>query len=260
MSGPVRGPGFPDERPGDELPGGWLRVAIDGPAGVGKTTSARGLAARLGFLYVDTGAMYRALALKALRQCVSVNDAAGAGALAGGTAVALALDGAGGCRVVLDGEDVTSLVRTPEVSDAASRIAVHAAVRERMVALQREVARGRSVVMEGRDIGTRVLPAAEVKVYLDATPGERARRRWKELESRGETVPLEAVLAQVRERDARDSGREVDPLRPAADAVIIDCTLLTLEAQLDAIMDVVRKAGRRNAPGGAAEETGPELR
>lgn len=251
---------MPGDRPEEERRGGSLRVAIDGPAGVGKTTSARGLAARLGFLYVDTGAMYRALALKALRGGVPPDDAAAAGALAGATRVWLEADGAGGVAVSLDGENVTGLIRTGEVSDAASRIAVHAGVRERMVALQREVARGRSVVMEGRDIGTRVLPDAEVKIFLTATPEERARRRWKELEARGEAAAREAVLAGIRERDARDSGREVDPLRPAADAAIIDCTLLTPEGQLDAIMDVVRKAGRRKAPGGAAEETGPELR
>lgn len=237
-----------------------VRVAIDGPAGVGKTTSARALADRLGFLYVDTGAMYRALALKALDRGISPDDAARTGELAATTDVGLEPDGHGGARVILDGVDVTGRIRTSEVSDGASRISVHARVRERMVSLQRAIGLGKSVVMEGRDIGTRVLPEAEAKIYLTATPEERALRRWKELASRGEPAPFDEVLAGIRERDARDSGREIDPLRPADGATVIDCTLLTPEAQVDAIMDVVLGSAMRNAPGGAAEETGPELR
>src|SRR5512140_873308 len=211
-----------------------IRVAIDGPAGVGKTTSARAVAERLGYLYVDTGAMYRALALKALELGISPDAADECGDLAAATRIGLEPDGKGGVRVILDARDVTGLIRSPEVSDGSSRIAVHRRVRERMVALQREIARGRSVVMEGRDIGTRVLPDAEARIFLTATPEERAWRRWNELRLRGEPAPYDQVLAQIRERDARDSGREVDPLRPANGATVIDCTLLTPEAQMGA--------------------------
>ena len=223
-----------------------LRIAIDGPAGVGKTTSARALAKQLGYLYLDTGAMYRALALKAMRGRVSVDDAVGTTDLAAISEVGLVPDGLGGVRVLLDGMDVTASIRTPEISDGASRISVHRGVRERMVALQQGLAAGGGVVMEGRDIGTRVLPDAEVKIFLTATPEERARRRWKEMESRGEHQPFETVLAQIRERDARDGGREIDPLRPADDAVVIDATPLSLEQQVEAIHDEVLKRGGRS--------------
>lgn len=236
-----------------------IRVAIDGPAGVGKTTSAKALAEKLGYLYLDTGAMYRALALKAFRSSVSIDDAAGAGALAAATEVGLRPDGAGGVTVFLDDEDVTALIRTPEVSDGASRISVHRAVRERMVALQRALAAGGGVVMEGRDIGTRVLPDAEVKIFLTATAEERARRRWTEMLARGEAVPLDTVLEQIRERDARDTGREVDPLRPASDAVTIDGTHLSLPDQVEALLRIVReRGGRLSAPG--SQPSAPEPR
>jgi cytidylate kinase len=236
------------------------RVAIDGPAGVGKTTSAKALARALGWLYVDTGAMYRALGLKVLREGLSPDDPAAMNALARATSVDLRPDDSGGTRVLLDGEDVTDGIRSEAVSDAASRLSVHRSVRDEMVALQRRLSRGRDVVMEGRDIGTRVLPDAEIKVFLTATPAERARRRWREMKTRGQVLPFETVEAQIRDRDERDSNREVDPLRPAADAVVLDCTLLTLEGQVEAIADLVQRTLERNAPGGAAEETGPELR
>jgi len=242
------------------MTGTIVRVAIDGPSGVGKTTSARALAAKLGALYVDTGAMYRALALKAKRAGISPDDEAGAARLAGETNVNLEPAGDGAVRVLLDGEDVTGLIRTPEISDGASRISVHGGVRKRMVALQQALARGRSVVMEGRDIGTRVLTDAEVKVFLTATPEERARRRWLELKTRGEATDYPEVLRDIQERDARDSGRAVDPLRPAEDAVLLDGTDLDLDAQVDAILAIVRNAEAGTARVGQPDKTGPESR
>ncbi|TPW17973.1 MAG: cytidylate kinase [bacterium] len=230
-----------------------VRVAIDGPAGVGKTTSARALAARLGYLYLDTGAMYRALALAAARGRISVDDVAGSEDLAQVTAVTLTPDAEGGVRVLLDGLDVTASIRTPEVSDGASRISVHRGVRERMVSLQQAMAAGGGVVMEGRDIGTRVMPDAEVKIYLTALPEERARRRHREMIVRGESVPFEAVLEQIRERDARDTEREVDPLRPAPDAIQIDGTNLSLNEQVDAIEAAVRRAQRELSDAGETD-------
>lgn len=221
-----------------------MRVAIDGPAGVGKTTSARRVAESLGYLYIDTGAMYRALALKALESGVSADDETATGALAQVTEVGLEPDGSGGARVLLDGQDVSERIRTPTVSDGASRIAVHGAVRGRMVLLQRGLSRnlaaqGRGAVMEGRDIGTAVLPDAEVKIYLDAKPEERARRRWRELESKGESLSFDRVLEQIRERDARDTGRKIDPLKPAPDAVRLDCTAMSLDEQVAAILEII---------------------
>ncbi len=229
-----------------------VRVAIDGPSGVGKTTSARAVADRIGALYVDTGAMYRALALKAMRTGVSVDDETKSVRLAEDTSVTLDPAADETVRVLLDGEDVTGLIRTGAVSDGASRISVHEGVRKRMVALQQELARGRSVVMEGRDIGTRVLRDAEVKIFLTASPEERARRRCLELKARGDGTDMATVLKEIQERDARDSGRAVDPLRPAADAVHIDGTHLSLDAQVDAILAVVRNVGAGSNPGGAA--------
>jgi len=229
-----------------------VRVAIDGPAGVGKTTSAKALASRLGYLYLDTGAMYRALALAAMRGRVSVDDAEGAGDLASITAVTMTPDAEGGVKVLLDGLDVTASIRTPDISDGASRISVHRGVRERMVALQQALAADGGVVMEGRDIGTRVMPDAEVKIFLTALAEERARRRHREMILRGEATPFETVLEQIRERDARDTEREVDPLRPAADAIRIDGTNLSLNEQVDAIEAVVRKIQRELADTGEA--------
>lgn len=227
-------------------------VALDGPAGSGKSTTARRAAERLGWLYLDTGAMYRAVALGVLRR-----EAAGQGAFDEPTAlavlaeepIALQPDGVG-TRVLLGREDVTEQIRTPEVSLAASRVSAFPGVREQMVEEQRRVARAQptGVVIEGRDIGTVVFPDAELKVFLDADPAERARRRHAE---QPDGPPVEQVEAEIRERDARDRSRAVAPLRASDDAVVLDTTPLSPDEQLQALLELIaeREPGAtRNLP------------
>lgn len=214
-------------------------IALDGPAGVGKTTTAKALAAHFGLLYVDTGAMYRALAVIARQHNISPDDAKSASELAGRIRIELDQNEAGTLRVLADGGDVTTAIRTPEASDGASRISVHPGVRTELVRWQRELARGGGVVMEGRDIGTVVLPNAEAKVFLTASTAERARRRHRELAGRGVAVSLAQVTKEMEERDARDRSRETSPLRPAPDAVVVDCTAFDLNEQVAAVSRVV---------------------
>lgn len=211
-------------------------VTIDGPAGSGKSTAARGLAARLGFLYLDTGAMYRAVALFLLRRGVAPDDGPAVGPLLHD----LRVEAVGGA-VVLNGEDVAAAVRTPEVSQGASRVAVLPAVRRFLAAEQRRAAAGRRIVCEGRDQGTAVFPDAGAKFYLTADPAARASRRFAELARQGVRTTLDEVLAAQEERDARDAGREVDPLRPAADAVAVDTTILTAAEVLDRLEQEVAR-------------------
>jgi cytidylate kinase len=214
-------------------------VTIDGPAGAGKSTVARALAARLGFEFLDTGAMFRAVALAATRAGVALDDEAGLAALLAG----LRLEMPGG-RVLLDGEDVSGLIRTPEVSAASSVVAASAAVRPRLAELQRQVAAGRDMVCEGRDQGTVVFPDAACKFFLVADPEERLRRRAREMEGRGAAVDLDALRRDMAERDQRDAGRRLAPLRPADDAVLVDSTGLTAEQVVDGME---REARRRMA-------------
>jgi cytidylate kinase len=216
-----------------------VRVAIDGPAGVGKTTTARALADQLGLLYVDTGAMYRALAVRAERAGVSPDDAGASAELARRSKLGMGRAPDGSLHVEIDGEDVTEAIRTDRASDGASRISVHPGVRRELVRWQRELAAAGGVVMEGRDIGTVVLPDAEAKVFLTASPEERARRRHRELLTKGRNPTFESVLRDLRERDARDQGRETSPLRPATDAVVVDCTALGAPDQVAAVRRVV---------------------
>jgi CMP/dCMP kinase len=208
-------------------------VAIDGPAGAGKSTIARRLAARLGFTYIDTGAMYRAVGLWALRQSLDVTDMHHMEQLARAAAIELLPDS----KIRLNSEDVTDAIRTPEVSDAASKVSVIAAVRRELVEKQRALAETTSVVMEGRDIGTVVFPQADVKIFLDADPRERARRRHLEKPKEGS---VEQVAREMRERDQRDRTRAEAPLTQAPDAVYIDSTGLTLDEVEEAILKVIR--------------------
>ena len=223
-------------------------IAIDGPAGAGKSTTARRVAERLGYPYLDTGAMYRALALALLRQDPTLDPERAREALAR-VQLRVAWDN-GRLRVFLDGEDVTEAIRTPEVSQAASRISAWPEVRARLLEEQRRIGRAweqqyGGVVLDGRDIGTVVFPEAEVKVFLVADPEERARRRQRELAERGQEVPLEQVLAEILQRDAQDQQRAVAPLRKADDAVELDTTSLSIDEQVQRVYELVRERQRR---------------
>jgi cytidylate kinase len=210
-------------------------VAIDGPAGAGKSTIAKRVAARLGFTYIDSGAMYRAVALWALRQKVDPGDMHRMEQLA----IAAEIELSPG-RIRLNGEDVTDAIRTPEVSGGASKVAVIPGVRRALVAKQRLMGERSSVVMEGRDIGTVVFPDAEVKIFLDADPRERVRRRLGDVRAGGEEIPEGALAAQMKERDQRDSTRADGPLAQAPDAAYLDSTSLTVEEVEEAILKIVR--------------------
>ncbi len=218
-----------------------LTIAIDGPVGAGKSTIAHGLAEALGILHLDTGAMYRALGLKALREGVNPHDPMAAEALSEQTEISVSLSG-GAQRTFLDGEDVTALIRTPEVSAAASAVSTAEGVRRRMVALQRQSVAQVDAVLDGRDIGTRVLPDATFKFYLNASPEVRAKRRFDELRAKGERCAYEDVLADLLARDTQDMGRTVDPLRRAKDALEIDTTHLPEREVLELLLKIVRGA------------------
>jgi cytidylate kinase len=227
-------------------------VAIDGPAGTGKSTVARRLAERLGIPYLDTGAMYRSLALLALERGVDPDDRATVVGLLADVRLELRLDDAGHAAVLLDGEPVEPRIRTPEVTAATSRLAVHPEVRDRMVVLQRELAARHGGVLEGRDIGTRVLPGARFKFFLRADPEVRVRRRLGDLHAAGRLEVTEEELArELAERDARDRSRPHSPLAAADDAVEIDTSRLSVEEVVAAMLARI-EAGRAAAPGTAA--------
>jgi CMP/dCMP kinase len=206
-----------------------LIIAIDGPSGAGKSTLAKRLAKELGYIYMDTGAIYRALALKVLRQGVDLADDGKVVQLLASTEIDLQEQG-GALQVFLDGIDVASDIRTPEVSQMASKVSALKAVRARMLDLQRDMGQRGSVVAEGRDIGTVVFPQAEVKIFLEASPEERARRRCAELQAAGQSVDLEETLRAIAERDKRDSERDLAPLRKADDAMVIDSSASNADA------------------------------
>ncbi|MBN9120834.1 MAG: (d)CMP kinase [Planctomycetes bacterium] len=217
-------------------------VTIDGPSGVGKSTVTKELAARLGFEYLDTGAMYRAVALAMIRRGVALDDHAAVEAALAGLHVEMPPG-----RVLLSGEDVSGAIRTPEVSQGASKVAVIAGVRRFLAAEQRGTAAGRDIVCEGRDQGSFVFPDAACKFFLIADPRVRAERRAAELAAKGQSVSVEEVLAHQDERDARDADRDIAPMRPAPDAVIVDTTHLTTEQVIERIERAVR--GRRDRGG-----------
>jgi cytidylate kinase len=210
-------------------------VTIDGPAGSGKSTAARRLAERLGFHYLDTGAMYRAVALTCLRKGIELADDAKVGAAARRLKISFSNE-----RVFVDDIDVTAAIRTPEVTHGASIVALNTGVREAMGLLQRKLAAGRHVVCEGRDQGTVVFPHAEHKFYFNADATERARRRLRELAEQGDDAPLDDILAQIRKRDERDAQRREAPLRAADDAVHLDTSRKTADEVLELLVETVR--------------------
>jgi cytidylate kinase len=222
-------------------------ITIDGPAGAGKSSAAKALARRLGFEFLDTGAMYRAVALASLRAGLPLDDETALASVLD----SLQLDMPPG-RVVLNGEDVTGAIRTREVTDIVGRLAAVPLVRRHLVRLQRESAGGRNMVCEGRDQGTVAFPDAFCKFFLSADPAERARRRQREMAARGETAALEEVLCSQENRDRRDASRDVAPMVPAPDAIILDSTELSLEQVVDRMEAEVR--ARAAAAGARGEQ------
>lgn len=218
-------------------------VTIDGPAGAGKSTVARELARRLGFDHLDTGAMYRCVALAVMRRGISPEDRSGLSHLLEETEILLESD-----RVLLNGEDVTGAIRAPEITTLSRAVADNPQVRQHLNRLQRQIAQGRNIVTEGRDQGTIVFPEAECKFFLTADAAERAHRRWRDLQAQGRSMSFEDVLRDQRERDARDASRAIAPLRPAEDAVLIDSTGLTVDQVVSRMEEIVR---RRQVGGGA---------
>jgi cytidylate kinase len=213
-------------------------IAIDGPAGVGKSTVAKLLAARLGFLYLDTGALYRAVAWKALRAQVNLSDHHQVADLLPTTSIQMQFEN-GSMKVFVDDREITAQLRTPEVSAAASVVSAIPAVREWLLPVQRQIAQRGSVVAEGRDIGTKVFPSASLKFFLEADATVRAERRHRELVAAGHGAPIEQTHEELSSRDARDRSRAVAPLVPAADARHIDTSALKLEEVVDQMMAAV---------------------
>lgn len=215
-------------------------IAIDGPAGAGKSTIAKKIAKELSFIYVDTGAMYRAMALHLLKHNISMKDADAIAKSCQDANISIRYEN-GEQQVILNGENVTALLRAEEVGNMASVSSANPSVRRKLVSLQQELASSSDVVMDGRDIGTVVLPDANVKIYLTASSHTRALRRYQELQQKGETCDLDAIEADIQERDYRDMHREISPLRQAEDAVLVDSSDMTIQEVCDAIIAVCKE-------------------
>ncbi|WP_075426755.1 (d)CMP kinase [Candidatus Kryptonium thompsonii] len=210
-------------------------IAIDGPAGSGKSTTARLVAQKLGYTYIDTGAMYRALTLKVIESNVDPNDEDSIVKLAENTRIDLIYEN-GNLKVILDNRDVSDKIRTPEVTSLVSVVSAHPKVRDIMVKKQRELGKDGGVVIDGRDIGTVVFPNADLKIFMTADVKERAKRRQKELKAQGFEIEIEKLIKEIEERDEFDSNREISPLKKADDAIEIDTTNLTIEEQVELVL------------------------
>lgn len=220
----------------------YFNIAVDGPAGAGKSTIAKAVAADLGFIYVDTGAMYRAMALYFLRQGIDKEDEAAISASCSQVEITIRYEN-GSQQVILNGENVSSQIRNEEVGNMASATSVYLPVREKLVQLQQELAKTANVIMDGRDIGTCVLPDAQAKVYLTASSAVRAKRRYDELKEKGVMCNLEEIEQDIIERDYRDMHRENSPLKQAKDAVLVDSSEMTVEQVIETIKDIARRKG-----------------
>ncbi len=218
-----------------------ISIAIDGPAGAGKSTIAHELAARLGFYYVDTGAIYRTVAYFMDLLGVSPKDVDGVNRYIDELTVKLEYDEEGVQHMIMNGLDVTKDIRTPEISKMASMVSVHPVVREVLLEMQRDTARAHNVVMDGRDIGTVVLPKADVKIFLTASPAVRARRRMDELRQRGIETDFQSTLQDIEQRDYQDTHRAIAPLKQAADAIVVDTSELEIGGVVESIMDIIRE-------------------
>lgn len=218
-----------------------FKIAIDGPSGAGKSTIAKTVAKKLGFVYIDTGAMYRAAALSCIRNGIKIKENPEE-AIKIVNNISIDIDYIDGTqRIFLNGEDVSDKIRTPEISMGASDVSAIGEVRKKLVALQRELAGTKNVIMDGRDIGTHVLPDAEVKIFLTASPEIRAQRRYKELLEKGMDVAYDKVLADIIDRDEQDRTRAASPLRQADDAVLLDTSELAFDESVDAVLELIKK-------------------
>ena len=219
-----------------------IKIAIDGPSGAGKSTLSKRIARELGFIYIDTGAMYRAAGLHCIRKDIKIKeDSYKAADEVEKITIDIAHSQDGGQKVFLNGEDVTDKIRTPEVSIAASDVSAIKRVRLRLVEIQRELARNNNVLMDGRDIGTYVLPDADVKIFLTASSEERAKRRYKELLEKGQKCEYEDVLKDMLYRDKNDSSREFAPLKAAEDAITVDTTGNSFDESLDFLLNLIKQ-------------------